>query len=147
MMASSSRTPFLHVFLTLATYVVLGPLIGSAFALLIIVPVAVAGFGVGMVRAIGGLLLGNPWLPYYYGLVPAALTGIVIVFVEARIGPPTLRLVTAVGALAGIGSALVTDRAFSASNPMQLALYTASCVVAALGSHLLLRAMRRAGLP
>lgn len=147
MTALSGRTPFLHVFLTLATYVVLGPLIGSAFALLIIVPIAIAGFGIGMARAIGSLLLGNPWLPYYYGLVPAAITGIIIVFVEARIGSSTLRLVVAVGALAGIGSALVTERAFSASNPMQLALFTASCVVAAFGSHLLLRWMRRAGLP
>ena len=139
----SEAQGFRRIFATLAVYVVLGPLIGTAFALAIVTPIAMAAFGPGIAGAIGAMLLGNPWLPYYYGLVPAALAGILVVILEAQSGAIGWRRVALVGAVVGFGMALVSFRPIFSGNATQTGLMTASSLFAALGCHAVLRVGRR----
>jgi hypothetical protein len=137
------RQSFGRVSMTLAVYVVLGPILGAAFALLLILPTAMVAFGPSMAAALWGLVVSNPWLPYSYGLLPAALTGIVIVVREARSGPVSLRFLVIAGAVVGFAAALVSGGHFPSTNPYQIGLFTVSSLVSALGCGLVLRLMRR----
>ncbi|MCX5516351.1 hypothetical protein C3941_16940 [Kaistia algarum] len=125
---------FARVAATLAVYTVAGPLIGTAFGLLILVPLAMLTFGSGIAAIIGAYFLSNPWLPYFYGLLPAAATGILLVLREAIAGRPRLLLVAAIGLLAGLVAGYFTF----GQNPYLVGVFAVSCLVAALGCHGLL---------
>ncbi|MBN9016674.1 MAG: hypothetical protein J0H11_04610 [Rhizobiales bacterium] len=137
-------TTFGRVFATLAVHVVLGPLIGTAFALLVLVPLAVVALGPAAIRAIGSILAAAPWLPYSYGLLPAALVGIVVVLRERMIGGSVpWRQTAAIGLLVGLVAGLFSFGRFPATNPYLVGLFAVSGLAAALGCRLVLALLRR----
>ncbi|MBB3932039.1 hypothetical protein GGR25_003097 [Kaistia hirudinis] len=142
--SSTTPTTFGRVFATLAVHVVLGPLIGAAFALLVLVPLAVVTLGPSVIRAIGSILAAAPWLPYSYGLLPAALVGIVVVLRERMIGGPVpWRHTAAIGLLVGLVAGLFSFGRFPATNPYLVGLFAVSGLAAALGCRLALTLLRR----
>lgn len=141
---SAAPASFGRTFATLSVHAVLGPLIGMAFALLVLVPLAVVALGPAAARAIWGVLAAAPWLPYSYGLLPAAAMGIVVLWHERMTGAPARWRPTAgIGLLVGLVAGLFSFGRFPATNPYLVGLFAVSCLVAALGCRLVLDALRR----